>query len=318
MPREVFVGIDVSKASLDIALRPSGERYTIKHTPQGIGELIQQLVEVRPSLIVVEATGGLEQPLAIALAEQSLPLVVVNARQARDFAKATGKLAKTDRLDAGVLAHFAELVRPDVRDLPDERSRALQALLSRRRQVVQMLVAEKNRLHSCHDRSVRADIKAHIAYLTGRQSKLDEELLEAVQADPAWLGKLTLLKSVPSVGPVLALTLLAELPELGCLTHKCIAALVGVAPFNRDSGTRRGQRAIWGGRAGVRSSLYMAALVASRHNPVIRSFYEHLLSRGKPKKVALVACMRKLLVILNAMLRSHTPWQTHNLVTPGA
>ena len=318
MPEEVFIGIDVSKAQLDIAVRPSGESYTITHTSQGIHELARRLAARQPSLIVLEASGGLEKPLAIALTEQELPVVIINARQVRDFAKALGKLAKTDRIDAKVLARFAELVRPELRELPDERGRVLQALLARRRQVIEMLSAERNRLHACHDSGVRADIEAHIAYLTGRRDKLDQELLETVRADPAWLSKLTLLEGVPSVGPVLALTLLAELPELGRLTQKRIAALVGVAPFNRDSGMLKGHRGTWGGRAGVRTSLYMAALVATRHNPVIRAFYERLLARGKPKKVALVACMRKLLVILNAMLRSNTPWQVHLHVAPGA
>lgn len=315
MLSDLFVGIDISKARLDVALRPGGESYTTPHSSQGIAELVDKLAASQASLIVIEASGGLERPLTIALTERQLPVVVVNARQTRDFAKALGKLAKTDRIDAGVLAQFAELVRPELRALPDQRARALQALLARRRQVVEMLTAERNRLHSCH-KSVRADLEAHIAYLSGRRDKLDQELLDSVQADPSWIEKLTLLKSVPSVGPVLATTLLAELPELGSLTHKRIAALVGVAPFNRDSGTFKGQRGTWGGRAAVRSSLYMATLVASRHNPVIRCFYERLLSRGKPKKVALVACMRKLLVILNAMLRSHTPWQHPLVLTP--
>lgn len=305
---EVFVGIDIAKARLDVAVRPDGEVFTAEHTPDGITALVERLASLEPSLIVLEATGGLERPLTIALAEQALPVVVVNARQARDYAKATGRLAKTDRIDAMVLAEFAEKVRPQLRDLPDARARALEALVSRRRQVVEMITAERNRLHACHDAAVRTDIEAHLAYLTSRRDHLDQDLVTAVQADPTWLAKARLLRSVPGVGPVLAVTLLAELPELGHLSHKRLAALVGVAPINRDSGSMRGYRGAWGGRASIRATLYMAALVATRHNPVIRAFYEHLLSRGKAKKVALVACMRKLLTILNALLHANTSW----------
>lgn len=306
---EVFVGIDVSKARLDVAVRPSNGSYTIEHSIKGLAELVRRLQELRPTLIVLEASGGLERSLTIALAEQALPVVVVNARQARDFAKATGRLAKSDSLDAKVLAQFAEAVRPQVRPLPDAEERALAALVSRRRQLIEMITAEKNRLHSCHEPTVREDIEAHLAYLTGRRDKLDEELLAA--------HKMLLLETVPGVGPVLALTLLAELPELGKLSNKRIASLVGVAPINRDSGTLRGHRGVWGGRASVRSSLYMAALVATRFNPAIRAFYERLLNQGKAKKVALVAAMRKLLVILNAMLRTNSPFRTAS-ATAGA
>jgi len=314
---EVFVGIDVSKARLDVAVRPSNGSYTIEHSIKGLAELVRRLQELRPTLIVLEASGGLERSLTIALAEQALPVVVVNARQARDFAKATGRLAKSDSLDAKVLAQFAEAVRPQVRPLPDAEERALAALVSRRRQLIEMITAEKNRLHSCHEPTVREDIEAHLAYLTGRRDKLDEELLAAVQADPDSYHKMLLLETVPGVGPVLALTLLAELPELGKLSNKRIASLVGVAPINRDSGTLRGHRGVWGGRASVRSSLYMAALVATRFNPAIRAFYERLLNQGKAKKVALVAAMRKLLVILNAMLRTNSPFRTAS-ATAGA
>lgn len=309
MSREVFVGIDVSKAQLDVALRPGGERVTAENSEAGIAALVKRLQRLGPSLIVMEATGGLEQALCIALAEQGLPVVVVNARQTRDFAKAMGRLAKTDRIDAQVLAEFAERVRPQVRDLPDARARALEALLTRRRQVVDMMTAERNRLHAAREAAVRADIETHLLYLQGRKDNLDQELMAAVQANPVWLSKAQLLKSVPGVGPVLTVTLLAELPELGQLSHKQIAALVGVAPINRDSGLLRGRRGTWGGRASVRTTLYMAALVAMQSNSVIRAFYERLLAKGKAKKVALVACMRKLLVILNAMVRTNMPWQ---------
>ena len=309
MASEVFIGIDVSKAQLDVALRPGGGGFHAENSEAGIDALVEKLQELEPSLIVLEATGGLEQPLAVALAEQSLPVVVVNARQIRDFAKALGHLAKTDRIDAQVLAEFAQRVRPQVRDLPGAHVRALEALLTRRRQVVAMTTAEHNRLHRSHDAAVRADIKAHLLYLQGRKNSLDRDLMAALHANPDWLAKAQMLRSVPGVGPVLTLTLLAELPELGCFSHKQIAALVGVAPINRDSGLLRGHRSTWGGRATFRTALYMAALVARRRNPVVCSFYERLLAQGKPKKVALVACMRKLLVILNAMLRSNTSWQ---------
>lgn len=310
---KVFVGVDVAKARLDVAVRPDGEVFTAAHTAEGVTALVERLAALKPSLIVLEATGGLESPLTLALADQGLPVVVVNARQARDYARATGRLAKTDRIDAMVLAEFAEKVRPQVRDLPGARARALVALVSRRRQVVEIITAERNRLHACQDPAIRADIEAHLAYLTGRRDNLDRELVTAVQADPAWLAKATLLKSVPGVGPVLSATLLAELPELGRLSHKRIAALVGVAPINRDSGSMRGYRGAWGGRASVRAALYMAALVATRRNTVMRGFYERLLSRGKAKKVALVACMRKLLTILNALLRTNTSWKAPSL-----
>jgi transposase len=306
---EVFVGIDVSKAQLDVAVRPTCELFAAEHTHEGISALVKRIASLAPKPIVLEATGGLEQPLTIALAEQDLPVVVVNARQARDYAKATGRLAKTDRIDATVLAEFAERVRPQVRNLPNAHARALEALVARRRQVVEMITAEQNRLHACQSDAVRADIEAHLAYLRGRRNDLDQELVTALQADPTWLAKAALLRSLPGVGPVLSLTLLAELPELGYLSHKRIAALVGVAPINRDSGFLRGHRSTWGGRASIRAALYMTALVATRYNPVIRSFYERLLARGKPKKVALVACMHKLLIILNAIVRTHTAWQ---------
>jgi len=311
----VYVGLDVSKATLDIAMRPTEEQWQLPHTEEGIRDLVTRLAGVHPSLIVLEATGGLEVSLVAALATAKLPVAVVNPRQVRDFARATGKLAKTDRLDAQVLAHFAQAVHPTPRPLPDAGLQALEGLLTRRRQVVGMLTAEKNRLASARP-PVRQDIQDHIAWLEQRRAKLDEDLRHTLHASPLWREKDDLLQSVPGVGPVLSLTLLAELPELGTLDRKQIAALVGVAPLNRDSGTLRGRRTVWGGRARVRATLYMAALVASRCNPVIMAFYQRLCSAGKPKKVALTACMRKLLTILNAMLEHHVPWQPHHAPTP--
>ena len=305
------VGIDVSKAALDIAIRPTGQHWQIPHTNDAIHDLASQLVSLHPFLVVLEATGGLEIPLTGALATAGLPIVVVNPRQVRDFAKATGKLAKTDAIDAHVLAHFAEAVRPTPRPLPDAQTQAISAMLARRRQIVAMLTAEKNRLRTANG-AVREDLLQHIAWLEERLSKLDTDLRETLRQSPIWREKDNLLQSVPGVGPVLSLTLLAQLPELGTLSRRQIAALVGVAPLNRDSGTLQGKRTIWGGRASVRAALYMGALVASRWNPVLRAFYQRLCATGKPKKVALTACMRKLLTLLNAMLKHRTLWLTNH------
>ena len=309
MADSYFVGVDVSKARLDVAIRPHNDMFGVSNDENGISELIERIAGLAPERIVLEATGGLETPLVIALAGRGLKVIVANARQVRDFAKATGRLAKTDRIDAEVLAQFAEVIRPPVRALPDSSARALDALLARRRQVVEIITAEANRLFSCHDKSVKQDIQAHLDYLRERRDDLDKALLEAVKVRQDWSQKAKLLKSVPGMGPVLSVTLLADLPELGQLSSKQIAALVGVAPINRDSGKMRGYRGTWGGRSSVRSALYMAALVATRCNAVIRDFYQRLLARGKKKKVALVACMRKLLVILNTMLRTGTAWK---------
>jgi transposase len=250
----------------------------------------------------------MEIPLTSALATAGLPVVVVNPRQVRDFAKASGRLAKTDALDAQVLAQFAEVMRPQPRLLPDAETRALAALLTRRRQLVEMLTAEKNRLLSAAS-PIRKRVRAHISWLERELDRTNAELSEAIRHSPVWREKDDLLQSVPGVGPVLTSTLLASLPELGTLTNKQIAALVGVAPLNRDSGTLRGRRTVWGGRAQVRAVLYMGAMVAARFNPVIRVFYQRLQRAGKTKKVALTACMRKLLTILNAMLKHRTPWR---------
>ncbi len=305
-----FVGIDISKDSLDIATRPIGASWTVDHDARGVATLLDHLQALCPTLIVLEATGGLEVFLTAELAAAGLPVVVVNPRQVRDFAKATGKLAKTDQIDAKVLAHFAEAVRPPPRPLPDASTQALSALITRRRQIVQMLVAEKNRLGSA-PKPVRTDIQKHILWLERQLARLDEDLTNTIRQSPIWREKEDLLQSAPGIGPVISRTLLADLPELGTLNGKQIAALVGVAPLNHDSGKGRGKRITWGGRASVRCALYMSTLTAVRYNPVIKAFYERLQEVGKPKKVALTACMRKLLIILNAMLKHRTPWQTH-------
>jgi len=302
-----YIGIDVSKAQVDVAVRPTGQRWAASYNETGVEELVSQIVDIGPAMVLLEATGGLEVPLVAALAAAALPVVVVNPRQVRDFARATGTLAKTDSLDAAVLAHFADAVRPSVRPLRDAETQVLNSLAARRHQVLTMLVSEKNRLGTAIS-AVHPRIEAHIAWLEQELNDLDEGLRQTLRRSPVWREKDDLLRTVPGVGEQVPLTLLAYLPELGTLDRRQIAALVGVAPFNRDSGTLRGKRAVWGGRARVRAILYMGAMVASRHNPVIRDFYQKLLAAGKPKKVALVACMRKLLVILNSMLKHGSPW----------
>jgi transposase len=304
----LFVGIDVAKAHLDIALRPTGERWTVPNEDASITALVTQLEAVHPTLIVLEATGGFQRAVVAALAAAGLPVVVVNPRQTRDFAKATGQLAKTDALDARALAHFAEAVRPTPRPIPTAQEADLRALLARRRQLVAMRTAELNRVGSAPP-SVQADLQAHITWLEQRLTALDDILDTTLRASPIWRERDTVYRSVPGIGPVCARTLLLDLPELGTLSRQRIAALAGVAPFNCDSGTMRGHRAIWGGRAPLRATLYMSTLVAVRHNPVLKAFYERLVAAGKAKKVALVACMRKLLTILNAMVKHQTPWQ---------
>lgn len=305
--RSVFVGIDISKAQLDVAVRPEG-CWAVPHDARGIATAVTRLQALGPTLIVLEATGGVERPLVRALVAAAVPVVVINPRQVRDFAKATGRLAKTDQLDAAVLAHFAEVIRPAVRPVPEADTQALADLLARRRQVVDMLTAEQNRSSSASP-AVRKRIQRHLHWLTAELGRVDDELDQAIRHSPIWREKDDLLRSVPGVGPVVTTTLLAGLPELGTLSHKHIAALVGVAPLNRDSGRWQGKRSVWGGRAQVRAVLYMGALVATRFNPVIRVFYQRLLAAGKAKKVALTACMRKLLTMLNAILKSGTPWR---------
>ena len=262
-----------------------------------------------PKLVVMEATGGYEAAVAASLATAGFALAIINPRQARDFAKATGKLAKTDKIDAAVLAHFAEAVRPAAQVLADEQTRELEALVTRGRQLVEMLVAEQNRLRLVASKAMRRDIEKHVDWLKKRIKDHDSDIGKAVRETPMWREKDDLLQSVPGIGPVVSSTLLASLPELGTLDRRKIAALVGVAPFNRDSGTLRGRRAIWGGRADVRTVLFMAAASAARYNPTIKAAYDRLIAAGKAKKVALTACMRKMLTILNAMLRDSAAWE---------
>jgi transposase len=308
---DAFVGIDVSKATLDIAVMPTGETWSVPNSTEGIQELLTRLREISPQLVVLEATGGLERRAVAVLAAAALPVVAVNPRQVRDFAKATGQLAKTDAIDAAVLALFAERIRPEVRPLPDEQTRELEALVVRRRQVVDMITAEKNRLGTAPpSKVVRTAIGRSIQNLQKQLEELDNDLDKSVRNSPSWRKKDELLRSVPGVGKVLSRTLLSLLPELGTLDKKQLAALVGVAPLNRDSGTQRGRRFVWGGRAHVRAVLYMSALVAARFNPVLRAFRNRLIAAGKLPKVAIVACMHKLLTILNAVIRDKTPWRT--------
>lgn len=302
-----FVGIDVAKAELVVAVAPQGDVFTVRNTPEEVANLAERLGKLKPERIVLEATGGYETLVATALGAAKLPAAVVNPRQVRDFARSTGQLAKTDSIDAGILAAFAQAVRVEVRPLPDREARALQAVVSRRRQVVEMLTAERNRLYLAED-AIAPSIRAVICVLEGQLEDLDNDRQQRLRESPLWREAHDLLKSIPGVGDVVASTVLALLPELGRLNRKAIAKLVGVAPLNRDSGQYRGRRKVWGGRAAVRAVLYMGALVACRHNPPIRSFYQRLLGSGKPKKVALTACMHKLLLMLNAVLRTRQPW----------
>ena len=307
-----YVGIDVSKEQIDVAVRPTGRTWSLSYDGTSVDDLVAELKDLKPVGVITESTGGLELPLVAALAAAALPVAVVNPRQVRDFAKSTGQLAKTDRLDAQILAHFGEAVRPPMRPLRDADTQALGAVLARRKQVMDILVAEKNRLGRAAP-EVRPRIEAHIEWLKQELGYLDTDLRQKIESSPLWREKDDLLRSVPGVGPQVSLTLLAYLPELGTLNRKQIAALVGVAPFNRDSGPHRGKRSVWGGRATVRSTLYMGALVASRSNPVLREFYQRLLEAGKPKKVALTACARKLLTILNSMARTGGHWDPTTL-----
>lgn len=309
-----FVGIDVSKARLDVHPRQADQVSAYGNDEEGIAQLLQALSSTSPRLIVLEATGGLERALVAALLAATLPVAVVNPRQVRDFAKASGRLAKTDRIDAQVLAQFARAIEPVQRALPDEAAQAFADQLTRRRQLVEMLAMEKTRLKQAPNKWVRQDIKKHIEWLENRLRASEDGLRRAVEDSPAWQAKRDLLGEVKGIGEVTVLTLIGALPELGHLDRKQIAALVGVAPFNRDSGTLRGKRTVWGGRAVVRQVLYMATLAAVRHNPVLKAFYVRLRGNGKVAKVALVACMRKLLTILNAMMRDRKPFDSalHN------
>jgi transposase len=304
----VYTGVDVSKESLDVAVLPSKDKLQFTNDQEGITKLVTGLKKLSPILVVMEPTGGLEAPVAAALSLEGINVAVVNARQVRDYARATGKLAKTDRIDALVMAEFAAAVKPPARELRDEKSEEIKAIVSRRRQLLEMLVAEKNRLAIARN-NLKPGILSHIDWLKKELSDLDLNLKQHIERSPIWCVKDNLLQSIPGVGKVLSITLLAELPELGKLNRRQIAALVGVAPFNRDSGMMRGKRSIWGGRASVRTALYMATLVSTRYNPVIRGFYQRLLLKGKAKKVAIVACMRRLLTIMNAILKYEKAWQ---------
>ena len=307
-----WVGVDVSKATLDICVSHPDQALSVTNDSAGIQTLIGMLHDLHPPLVVLEATGGLERAVVAELLVAQLPVAVVNPRQVRRFAEALGYLAKTDRLDARVLAHFAAAIQPPTRALPDAQTQALAEQVARRRQLVEMLTMEKNRLLQTPYAAVRQDIQAHIEWLQQRLKNTERGLRDAVEASPAWQAKADLLREVQGLGEVSILTLIADLPELGTLNRKQIAALVGVAPLNRDSGTLRGRRCVWGGRAEVRQTLYMATLSAVRYNPILRAFYTRLRNAGKMAKVALVACMRKLLTILNAMLRDQAPWDEHH------
>jgi transposase len=303
-----FIGIDVSKDRLDVANFATGEVFDVFNNEAGIAGLVERLAAEDVALVVLEATAGFQNPVVAALALAGIPVAVVNPRQVRDFAKALGKLAKTDRLDAAVLARFAQAIRPEPRPLPDEATQMLGAIVARRRQLVEMLVMERNRRNST-PKKLRAGLDQHIRSLEKYLAEIDKDLGSGLRQSPIWRERDDLLQSVPGIGPVLSATLLAELPELGRLNRREVAALVGVAPLNRDSGQKKGQRSIWGGRATVRATLYMATLSAIQHNPTLKDYYQHLLKLGKKKKVAIVACMRKLLVMANAILRDLKPWQ---------
>jgi transposase len=309
MEHPCFVGIDVSKAHLDVHVLPSGDSFRVGHDDAGFVTLIARVRPFAPTVVVLEATGGYEVTVAAALAGARLPVAVINPRQIRDFARATGQLAKTDALDARVIARFAEAVRPIARPVPDEQARALGDLVTRRRQLVDMLCAEQNRRRLLRDRGLQGDLEAHIAWLDDALGRLEADLATLIRSTPIWREADELLRSVPGVGAVTSCALIADLPELGHLDRRRIAALAGLAPVARDSGAFRGRRMIVGGRAHVRRSLYMATVAAIKHNPVIRAFFHRLVAAGRPGKVAVIAAMRKLLTILNAMLRDRRPWQ---------
>jgi transposase len=304
-----FVGIDVSKDRLDVHLRPSGQVFAVPRDGPGLDQLLARLRTEPPALVVIEATGGFELTVAAAIAGAGLPLAVVNPRQIRDFARATGRLAKTDRLDAAAIALFAERVRPTPRPVPDAAAQALAELVSRRRQIVEMIGMEQNRSRQARAPKVARTIRATLKVLEVQLTALDHDIDDAIRGSPAWRAADDLLQSVPGIGDVTARTLIAEMPELGRLDRREAAALIGVAPVNRDSGQMRGHRAIAGGRTSVRNLLYMATLTAIRWNPVLKPHYQQLIARGRPKKVAIVACMRRLLGIINAILRAGTPWK---------
>jgi transposase len=304
-----FVGIDVSKDRLDVAFFPETQAKTFHNSETGLPDLVAYLKDLCLAMVVMEATGGLEIPVASTLAVAGLPVVIVNPRRVREFAKAKGILAKTDRIDASIIAQFAQAVRPAIRPLKDQHLQELTGLVDRRRQLLTMLTAEKNRLHRAPSLCVRKDLQMNIAWLQKRLKSIDHDLRKAIRETPMWRDKDELLQSVPGVGLILSLTLMADLPELGALNRKQIASLVGVAPFNRDSGKYRGKRVIWGGRSQVRTVLYMATVAAVRSNPVLKAFYQRLIAAGKAPKVALTASMHKLLTILNSMVKTNTHWR---------
>jgi transposase len=307
-----LVGMDVAKAQLAMAVRPAGARWAVPNDAGGVVTLVERLQALQPTLIVLEATGGLERAAPAALATAGLPVVVVNPRPARDFARATGQLAKTAALDARALAHVADVIRPTPRPLPAAQTQELRAIFGRRQQRIVMRPAAQHRLAG-PNASLTQDIEAHIAWLNARLAPLDDDRETLLRASPVWRENDDLWQSAPGIGPVGARTLLLELPELGTRNRRQIAALVGVAPLTGDSGTRRGRRMIWGGRAHGRTVLYMGTLVATRYKPRIKAFYARLLAAGKVKKVALTACMHKFLTILNAMLKHRTPWQAQEV-----
>lgn len=305
----VVVGIDVSKEHLDVCLRPQGDTFTVSRDPAGMDDLVSQLLPIQPVLVALEATGGFESVVAAALSSAGLPVVVVNPVQVRQFARALGKHAKTDLIDAAVIAHFAEATNPAIRPLPDDATRLLAALLDRRRQIIQMLGAERQRLRLMTAPRLKQSINRLLSALQKELKAIDKEIDDIVRTTPAWREKEDLLKSVPGVGPTIARTLIAEMPELGSLNRKEVASLAGLAPFTRQSGQWRGKSFIAGGRTRVRAALFMGAMVAAQHNSVLRAFYQKLLQAGKPKMIALTAIARKLLTILNAILREQRPWQ---------
>jgi len=311
MSEALYVGIDVCEAHLDVATSPAAKQWQFSNDARGIRALVKQTARLKPVLVVMESTGGCEVGAAAALAVADLPVAVINPRQVRDFGRSRGILAKTDAIDAGLIASFAATNQPEPRPLPDQQARELKAIATRRRQLSQMLVAETNRLRRAPD-VLRRSIEAHIDSLKEQIADIDGQIRKLIQSSPVWRDRDELIRTVPGIGDKTSAALIAWLPELGRLNRKQIAALVGVAPFNRDSGKLRGHRVCWGGRAHVRTSLYMAALTATRFNPVIRDFYQRLKTAGKPSKVALTACMRKLLVIINAMVRDQQPWTCTN------
>ena len=309
MNKGTFIGVDIAKDSFEFAVYGDDRHFNMSNDETGIRQAVEQIQKLSPELLVLEATGGYEHPLVAALSIAKLPVVVINPRQVRDFAKATGHLAKTDAIDAAVLAQFAAVIKPDLRPIADADMLLLKEVVSRRQQLVEILVAERNRLGVAHNPSVKAGIQAHIDWLKKRLDETDGELRKQIEESPLWRAKDDLLRTVPGVGPMTSAALLANLPELGSLNRHQIAALVGVAPFNRDSGRMRGKRSVWGGRSSVKATLYMAALSATKWNPAIKTFYERLCDSGKPKKVALTACMRKLLIVLNSMMKNNTAWR---------